>query len=201
MVLITGCRGFIGRHVEGVGFTGDVRDKQSILDQTEGITGIVHLASVSSNYSCERRIMDTITTNLTGVLNVLEVAYEKKLWVVFVSTYQVESCTLYGLSKLMGEELCRVFKDKGLAVSTVRLPIVFGENDREHKVVTKLIGQVTRGEQVDIRTDEKLDFMYVQDAVDLIECTVDVIKGKSPRNYTLTELTDAIEKVLVSKEV
>ncbi len=195
-ILITGSKGFIGNRLKGKTFEGDIRQINLLLDQVENVNGIVHLAAVSGKKRCSEYPYECITTNVLGTLNILDVALLKKIWVLFISTYQIKEHQLYSLSKLLCEELCKLYKEKGLNVRILRLPIVYGENDKSHKVVTKIINEIKSGIEPIADNDEKFYFMYVDDAVKEIENQVDVIQGGHEEKYSITDLITGIKKCL-----
>jgi nucleoside-diphosphate-sugar epimerase len=196
-ILITGKDGFIGSRVKGgKAFRGRLENYKDVLREAEDVSGIIHLAAKSNARLCEADPIGCFGSNVLGVYNVLMAALEKKIWVLFISSYQVREKNLYGLSKLMGEELCRIFQDKGVRVKILRLPIVYGPGDRTDKVVTKIIGELRRGIQPKISTDKKFYFIYVDDVAKIIENEVDVIEGKFGRQFSLHELVDSIRKCL-----
>lgn len=196
-VLITGHQGFIGRRIKGGQvFAGQIQNFTDVHKQTEEIEGIIHLAAKSSRSRCDKDPRQCIMTNLIGLSNILEVALERNIWVLFISTYQIKECHLYGLSKLMGEELCRLYKKRGVNVKIIRLPVVYGPGDRLDKMVAKFIEQCRRGEEPEINTDEKFHFLYVDDVARMIESEVDIIYNGFGQKYSLRELRDGIMECL-----
>jgi len=196
-ILITGGAGFIGSRLKGGKiFKGKIENSNSLLKQLTGVKGIVHLAAISHHRACSAEAKKCVQTNLLGLINVLEAALKKKIWVLFISTYAVKEPNLYGLTKLMGEELCRIYQVKGLKVKILRLPIVYGPNDRPDKVVTKIINQIKNGVTPQINTNEKFHFAIVDDAAEMIENEVAVISGGRGKKYSLHDLVSGIRKCL-----
>jgi len=196
-VLITGGTGFIGSTLKfGKNYTGRLTDIDTLAVETTNCKGIVHLAAISNKRLCEAYPDKCISTNLLGLCNVLELALQRRMWVLFVSTFQVKDRNLYGLTKLLGEELCRLYQSKGLKVKILRLPIVYGPHDKTDKVVTKITNEVQQGIETKIVTNDKFYFLYVSDAAKLIENEVRVICGKSKKKYTLTDLVTGLKRTL-----
>lgn len=195
-ILIIGKNGFIGKRIKGgKAFEGRIVLYELII-QSIGVKGIVHLAAVTNKRDCYDDPKSCIQSNLLALCDVLEVALNKHLWVLFISTYQVREKNLYGLSKLFGEELCRVYKNKGLKVKILRLPIVYGPNDKEDKIVTKIIREMRDGVRPKIRTNDKFYFSYVDDIARRIENEVDILSGGFGKKYSLINLTNGIKKCL-----
>ncbi len=196
-VLITGKNGFIGKNISGgKEFVGNIANYMALDEQTNDVTGIVHLAAKSCNARCEEDPVGCINANLIGLCNILSIALSKKLWVLFISTFQVKEINLYGLTKLTGEELCRLYQKKGVKVNILRLPIVYGANDRKHKVVTKIINELKNEIEPTINTVEKFNFVYVKDVAHIIENEVDVMELGFGGNYTLHDLVSGIKECL-----
>ena len=206
-ILITGRegfnneKGFIGKEIQGgTSFTGDIRKLKEVKKQSKGTQGIVHLAGIAGWRLCKADPRQCISVNMLGTLNVLEAAKENKCWVIFISTYQIKETSLYGMSKLIGEELCRLYKHHhGVKVHIIRLPLVYGPNDKPFKVVTAFINQVEKGKEPKVNTDEKFLFTYVNDVAKIIENEVDIIIGGKGKRYSLYDLTEGIKKCLDKK--
>jgi len=199
-VLITGSLGFIGKHIEGGKiFYGDINDYGSLFNQAENTVGIVHLACKSNKRKCEKDIRATLYSNLFGMCNVLDVALARNIWVLFISTYQVKEQTIYGLSKLMGEEICRLYQKKGVKIHIIRFPIVYGKNENSDKLVSKFIAQLKQGIEPKIETDEKFYFLYVTDAIKIIENEVEVLQTGFGKKYSLIDLSEGIKKCLLTE--
>jgi len=195
-VLITGKNGFIGKRIKGGrAFKGRI-SRLNILAQADGIKGIVHLAALSNKRSCDNDPGKCIDSNLRVLCDILEAALFKGMWVLFISTYQIKERNLYGLSKLFGEELCRLYQNKGLGVSILRLPIVYGPNDKSDKVVTKFINILKEGNAPKINTKENFYFTYIDDIVKRIESEVDFSSGRLGKKHSLIDLTEGIQRCL-----
>lgn len=195
-ILITGHKGFIGSRLAGKKFIGRIENYQTLLSQAEGCDGIMHLAAISHHQACAANPRECLKTNLIGLCNGLETALKKNLWFLFISTYAVKEPNLYGLTKLCGEELCRLYQAKGVKVRILRLPIVYGPNDRPDKVVTKIINQLRDGIKPKINTNKKFHFAYVDDAAKIIENEVQVISGGRGKKYSLRDLIKGIKECL-----
>ncbi len=196
-ILITGKKGFIGRNIDGgKEFIGNIANYMDVDKATNDVLGIVHLAAKSSKTKCEENYRECINSNLIGLCNILDIAFKKKLWVLFASTFQVKEPTLYGLTKLLGEELCRLYKKKGLRVSIIRLPIIYGPNDRVNKVVTKIINELKMGKEPVVHNHLEFNFLYVKDAAKRIESEVNVLEGGFGMEYTIRDLISGIKECL-----
>lgn len=195
-VLITGADGFVGRSLKGgKHFRGDITNRFDF--NLRGVKGIVHLAAKASPRRCEADPEGCLRSNLFGLLNVLQLALEHKIWVLFISSFQVRERNLYGLSKLMGEELCRIYKRRGLKVRIIRLPIIFGPND---PATAKYVNRILRGENPKLRGKRRFHMLFIRDAMRFIEGEVDILeRGVFGKKVTLTEFKTAVEACLNSK--
>lgn len=155
-ILITGDKGFIGRHLreyliargyEVVGY--DLVDRKDVryMKPTDlsGIDFVFHLAAQAK---VPLSIQDPVLThdhNVNGTFNVLYCAWRAKIKrVIFASSSSVygnqnklpinENATPkplspYGIQKLTGEHYCRVFSELyGLSTISLRYFNVYGEN-------------------------------------------------------------------------
>lgn len=196
-ILITGKSGFIGSKIEGgKAYTGDLLDYAVLWMETMAAEGIVHLAAKSNRTACEADPKRCIESNLIGLCNLLDVARKRNIWVIYISTFQVRDRNIYGLTKLAGEELCRLYQKMGLKVAIIRLPIVYGPGDRDYKVVTTIVNELKAGRDPAIATDDKFYFAYVDDVAKIIENEVTILQGGFGKPYTLRDLKEGIKALL-----
>jgi nucleoside-diphosphate-sugar epimerase len=196
-ILVTGKRGFIGKQlIIGKAFRGRLGNYKTLLQQTKDSEGIIHLASSSNKRKCEFNPKKCIDSNLLGLCNVLEVALKRNLWVLFISTFQIKEQNLYSLTKLVGEELCRIYQKKGLKVKILRLPIIYGPEDKLDKIVTKFINEIKNGIEPKINNSKKFYFVYVNDIARVIENEVSILKGNFGTKCSLLELKEGIKECL-----
>lgn len=179
-----------------------------IVDK-HGITQIYHLAAILSAKG-EENPQWAWNLNMTGLLNVLELAKEKQIkkvyWpssiAVFGPTTPVDNTpqdtvmdpnTVYGISKQAGERWCEYYHEKyGVDVRSLRYPGLIGYKslpgggttdyavDIYHKALT--------GEQFTCFLDKGtyLPMMYMPDAIkatiDLMQAPADQVKVRSSYN-------------------
>lgn len=124
----------------------DVLDAARLAALVErfGITQIFHLAALLSATG-ETRPLQAWTLNMNGLLNVLELARERKLRVFWPSSIAafgphtpavetpqlaiMDPTTMYGISKQAGERLCEYYFTKfGVDVRSLRYPGVISYN-------------------------------------------------------------------------
>jgi len=167
----------------------DVRELTNLNSKVQGVNGIIHLAAVSRVKLAYEDPITCINTNVKGMINVLESArsqnYEKEPpWVIFGSSREVfgelknlpatettfrNPINVYGVSKLSGEELCRVYSNNfGLKARILRFSNVYtGINDHLDRVIPRFIFQASRNEDLVINGsgNEIFDFTYISDTI------------------------------------
>jgi nucleoside-diphosphate-sugar epimerase len=100
------------------------------------------------------------------------------------------------MTKLVGEELCRIYQNEGLKVKILRLPIVYGPDDRHHKVATRIMNAIKSGFKAKIDNKKKFYFAYVTDIAKVIENEVDMMMGNIGKKSSLMTLDEGIRKFL-----
>lgn len=174
-VLVTGARGFIGRHVVGRlerrgnevlaagSDTGDAQLREWALQAD----AVVHLAGVNrpADESEFARVNRDLTVRLLGWLR--EKPAQPRL--VFSSSTQAELANPYGVSKLEAENaLAGYAEDAGGSVVVLRLANVFGSGCRPNynSVVATFCHNVARGLPCSISDPEReIAFAYIDDVV------------------------------------
>ena len=167
----------------------DVRDFSALQSKVLGISGIIHLAAVSRVKIAHENPLECVNTNIGGIINVLESARLIRTdnnypWVIFGSSREVygesailpvnelstrKAINVYGVSKLSGEELCKVYSENyGLKVRVLRFSNVYtGKNDHLDRVIPKFILQAFNEEDLIINGtgEEIFDFTYINDTI------------------------------------
>lgn len=111
---------------------GDIRDKQQVDEAMQGVDLVVHTAAALPLYSPE----DIYSTDIDGIRNVLQSAYEHKVARVvhisstavygipdhhpLVETDRLQGVGPYGEAKIVAEEICAEFRAKGMCVPIIR---------------------------------------------------------------------------------
>jgi len=225
-VFVTGGNGFIGSHVvrrlvdqghsvrcllrkasktdriEGARYQrieGDVRDIESVRAGMKDCDAVVHLASLSNWNDIDSPLMTEVV--IGGTKNILEVAKEQKLRVVFVSSVlavngstepktfdESAEWTLadgklsYSHCKRAAEKLCLdAFKDEGVPVVIVNPAEVYGPQDTELITACNLL-DFARSKPVLVCTGGT-SVVYVEDVAAAIAAAVQ--KGRPGERYIL----------------
>lgn len=182
----------------------DVRSFRVLLSYARGMDGIIHLAAVSRvkwGFENPRKCVDV---NIRGTENVLEVARSlttasgNKPWVIFGSSREVFGevpelpadettvrmpLNVYGITKLAGEELCKIYSDNYLLKTRVlRFSNVYSSpHDHLDRVVPKFITAAAQNKPITIHGsgDEFFDFTYIDDAADGVWRCIGELNKKS----------------------
>ncbi|GAB4263886.1 SDR family oxidoreductase [Deferrisoma sp.] len=167
---------------------GDVRDPETCREACEGVDYVLHEAALGS---VPRSIEDPALSNecnVTGTLNLLVAARDagvKRLVFAASSSAYGDTPTLpkvedmrpqplspYALTKLAGEEYCRLFFELyGLETVSLRYFNVFGKRQDPFStyaaVIPKFVSALLRGEPPEIYGDgeQTRDFTYIADVV------------------------------------
>jgi|APHM01.1.fsa_nt_gi Nucleoside-diphosphate-sugar epimerases len=175
----------------------DIRDQalESILTEFDPDT-IYHLAALHYIPYCNANPEEAFEVNVMGTRNILNVARQLDSLsnIVFASTAAVypprdeanhESTTtgpmdIYGRTKLIGEDLCRLFaQETNVSITAARLFNVYGPNETNEHLIPAILQQVRAGRR-DIELGNlspKRDFIHVDDAARALECLGTQFKG------------------------
>lgn len=146
-----------------------------------------HLAAVANPGYAERSPIDAIEANILGTLALLQRVKTRKMFlfssssnVYGESTKQLSEMdatrpiNVYGVTKLAAEELIRVYGRKvGLNYTILRFFTLYGPGAAPIYIIPQICIQALRDRNIVIRDGTvRRDFLYVEDAVDLILCIV-----------------------------
>lgn len=179
-----------GRHQELLYETLDVTDAKRLADvvQRHGIGDIYHLAAALSAKG-EEHPEWAWNLNMTGLLNVLEVARQAKLSKVFwpssIAAFgpstprdnapqvgAMDPKTIYGISKLAGEHWCSWYAEKyGLGIRSLRYPGLIshsaepGGGTTDYAIQALFAAAAGRDFTCFLDAETTLPMMYMPDAV------------------------------------
>ena len=175
---------------------GDVRDPLFLAPALQGVRYVLHFAAIPSVVRSVEDPMATNNANITGTLNLLQLAREAGVErVVFSSSSSVygnsevlpkhegmkpEPLSPYALSKLAGEHYCRMFYELyGLKTFALRYFNVFGPQQNPKSdyaaVIPLFIDALRHDRAPTVHGDggQTRDFTYVEDvaAANIAACT------------------------------
>ncbi len=211
---------------------GDVMKLHQFIDHMEGVDGAVNLAAYMS-LGFSQNPWDAIDVNIKGHLNFLESARLNNVGkVVFASSSAVygfgigggideamphstegvpAGAAAYGSSKIIGEQLCRMYKQKyDLDYLALRFSTVYGEG-QHHRAANALYiietyERLMRGERPQLFGDgtESKDFTYVGDVARAIlmalesDATDEAMNISGGRSIMTKELVQMITNIVGS---
>ncbi len=124
-------------------FQGDLNDRQILNRAMKGCDTVFHLAAYANIWSKDKR--QAWNTNVAGTKNILEAALQNNIKkIVFTSTAAIlppspsgeaidenapwpeKFLTDYETTKMMAEQLCQEYSQKGLNIVIVNPPRIFG---------------------------------------------------------------------------
>jgi UDP-glucose 4-epimerase len=164
-------------------FTGSVLDKSALSQALKGCTDVIHLAAVLGVKNTETNNLNCLEINIKGTENILSASISEKISkFIFTSSSEVygeplslpisetsitQGKTLYGISKLAGEEFVKGYAQRypALDYSILRLFNSFGPYQVGQFVVQKFIQNALQEKPIVINGDgmQKRAFCYVDD--------------------------------------
>lgn len=199
---------------------GDIRDTSIVNEVMEGCDAVIHLAALASVPASFKNPVETYEVNFMGTQNVLEAALQHKVKkVTFASSSAVYGDTEilpiteenpdnplspYGLSKLLGEKLCRFYNTAfGLPVVIFRFFNVYGPRQNPFSeysaVIPKFLSIIEDGGTPTIFGDgeQTRDFIYISDLVHAHELAIGSFKTTEHTEITEEEFKkQSVESVL-----
>ena len=198
----------------------NILDKERLhqVVEEQEVTQIYHLAAILSAKG-EQNPLKTWEINMQGLFNILEAAKEFKLDKVFfpssiaifgkttptVNTPQhtvAEPATVYGMSKIAGENWCQYYHEKyGLDIRSVRYPGIIGHGQKPGGGTTdyavEIYHKAVNQEDFECFLSENtmLPMMYMEDAIngtiDIMEAPAEKIKVRTSYNLSGMSFTPA----------
>ena len=168
---------------------GDISNSLDVDKALEGIDFLFHFAGTLLLTSAKNP-RECLINNINGMFNLMEAFVEhdvKKLVysssisiygsskekILMKEDYPLRNRTMYGASKIVGEQFCRVFNDMvGLNYLALRYSSVYGPRQHYEGVYPRLImhslDRIEKGlsPQIEGRGDEVQDFIYVEDVAE-----------------------------------
>jgi len=208
----------------------DVTDASRIVEIVDqhGITQIYHLAAILSAKGEERPLW-AWDLNMTGLLNVLEIARTKNLkkiyWpssiAVFGPNTPVDNTpqhtvmdpnTVYGISKQAGERWCEYYHEKyGVDVRSIRYPGLIGYKSLPGGGTTDYAVEIYHNAlkkepfECFLSEDTALPMMYMPDAIkatiDLMQAPAEQVKVRSSYNVSAISFSPKEIVAAIKKQI
>jgi len=207
---------------------GDIRDKENLIKAMKNVDIVFHNAAFVSIRGSFEKVGETLESNFVGTLNVLEACVEcgvKKI--IFASSMDVygepeyvpvdeehplKTKSPYGLSKITGELLCKLFKDNHeLDYIVLRYFNTYGTRQTLSSyvgVTTIFINQALKREPLTIHGDGKQtrDYIWVNDVAQAnvlaaFSDTTGIFNIGSGKEVSVNQIADMIINRLGGKKV
>ncbi len=165
---------------------GDIRDRELVESLVADADVVYHQAAQAGVRTSVDNPHKTTEINVMGTLNVLEAAssssvervvmassssvYGKPESLPYEETHPRTPVSPYGVSKVTGEELARVYYElHGLPTVALRYFTVYGPRMRPNMAISNFVSRCTNGESPIIYGDgsQTRDFTYIEDIVDV----------------------------------
>lgn len=237
-ILVTGGNGFIGSHVvdnllkkghkvtvfdrfgksptlwKNVSqFTGDIKDKESVIEAVSRHDGVLHLAGLLGTSESVTTPDQGVEVNIKGALNVYEAARKFKTPCVAITVGNYTWNNTYAITKYTAERFALMYnKEFGTKISVVRGLNVYGERQKHvpvRKVVPNFVIAALKNEPIEIYGDgeQLLDLIYVKDTAEILVRALlldhgiynSVFEAGSGEPITVNELANLIINISSSK--
>lgn len=219
-VLVTGGAGFLGSHISDelsnrghkVTITdlkesswirpdqemvvGDITNKNFLKKVMEGKDVVYHLAALADLNVAKTRPVDTVSTNVLGTVNLLDIAVQNNIKrVVFASSVYVYSREggFYRCSKQACENYIEEFNNVyGLEYTILRYGSLYGPRTSESNGVYRLLKQAMENGEVKHRgtPSDKREYIHVLDAAKL---SVDILDDKYQNTHVVITGNDVLK--------
>jgi len=172
----------------------------------EDIDVIFHLAALARIQPSLKNPLETVDANVTGTLNVLELARKHNTPVIYAGSSSFHHGlygSAYAWSKHAGEQLCKLYSEVyGLNTSICRFYNVYGPHQLEDGTYSTVLGIFERQRRNDeLLTitgtgEQRRDFTHVDDIVDgLYRCIgkefkAEVFELGRGVNHSINEIAD-----------
>jgi UDP-glucose 4-epimerase len=197
---------------------GDVQDRRIVSEAGSESELIFHLAAHTRVPESVKDPINDMKTNILGTLNILELARERGIPVVYASSgavygnpryvpmdeeHALEPLSPYGISKLTGEKYCRSYSELyGIKTAVVRFSNVFGPANRK-AVVYGFISGILQNKAITVygSGEQKRDFIYVKDVVQgllLAAGKTGTYNISTGNGTTINRLADMLQETLGS---
>jgi UDP-glucose 4-epimerase len=208
---------------------GCITSKKDLQNAFNNVDGCIHLAAIPSVENSLHDWSWCNKVNLYGTINVFDIASKLNTPVIYSSSAAVygnhkqlpllernsSPITPYGLDKLTCERQAKLFeKYRNLQCIGLRFFNVYGSGQNENSLYSGVISifmrAIMNNQTINIHGDgsQKRDFIYIDDVVDSIYKSIQLIKNKkygrvynvcSGRTTSILELAEAIYDIIGTK--
>lgn len=209
---VTGYSGFIGSHlldrlarevdlevirIEDASF----KNTEELKNAINNCDTIVHLAGMNRG---DEKAVYSVNIELAKTLVACLEELKKCPHLIFSSSILTSTDTAFGRAK---KEACKIFdvwsSKNGAPLSLLTIPNVFGDRGKPfyNSVVATFCHQLTHGEQPKIIKDREVEFIYINDLIEIIVNFIkkppkgtDNVRISETKMITVSELLSTLEK-------
>lgn len=182
-------------------YSGSILEKSALLNASQKVDAIFHLGAMLGVKNTENDKLKCLEVNVEGTKNVLDACVSSNIKkIIFASSSEVygepnenpiteqtatQGKTVYGISKLLGEELCKAYNQKfGLKYSILRYFNCYGPRQENNFVIPNFIHNVKNNKSPLIfGTGNQLrSYTFVSDTA---KATLECLTNKKSDNKTL----------------
>jgi len=194
MILVTGANGMVGSYINWKDTiktdkdTFDVTNKNHLFIYKQiPLTAIVHLAAETDLEFCEREPQRAFEVNTFGTYNVLQLAMEKDIPFVYISTAGIfdgkkpiaytetdipNPINVYGASKWCGDLVVKTYPKHYIFRASWMMG---GGPEKDKKFVSKIMNKVKQGEKIIYGIGDILGSpTYAKDLIDRVKMALDL---------------------------
>jgi len=163
----------------------DILDYDSLSEKVKDVDIVIHLAAINKTNESIVENRKMLDTNAMGTFNVMNLAKERNAEVVIYASsaavygmqekfpikedFNLNPSSLYGLSKLIGEQICKLIFTKSNKIFILRFGNVYGPRQGLGFVIPDMFSRALKGDFEVKYSDSTRDFIYVDDATDAIQ--------------------------------
>ena len=199
----------------------DIRNPLDLIKFTQDFKPevVIHLAAMVSRVTCEKSAVETISSNLLGLTNIIEVCklYNSKL--IYFSTSEIygniggllsedrtdiDPNNRYGLTKLLGEKLVEYEVKHGNLKAISLRPFMFYDEDESFgenrsAMIRFMEAAILKNQKINVHRNSKRNWTHTRDAVKLIEKSiyVDQYEAINIANDEVVDMVDFAKKINV----
>ncbi|ALS01637.1 hypothetical protein ATZ33_09720 [Enterococcus silesiacus] len=203
-VVVTGASGFLGKQVvkdlkkiSSIELISLTRNKNadfytdyslnSLNRWFENADVVVHLAAKRGRGVTFEDYNENVLLSEKVVIASKENSIGKFIYISSISAYSDSNllpwrendspspCSFYGLSKVVGEEICRLhLNSTETSLYILRLAHVFGPNEKNNYMINLFIRQALNKQELSLTnlTEDKREFIYIKDVIKAIRMTI-----------------------------
>ena len=206
---------------------GDIRDAELLDNLFEDVDAVVHLAAIPGLVRCNENPEEAVSVNVYGTYQVLEAARKQGVKKVIFSSsaasygiprslpvkedHPLNPMNLYGVTKLAGEKLMRVYYDNfNIETVTLRFGNIYGVGlfSRDNTVIPKFVRMGLEGNTLTIYGDgsSTREYVHVDDVVQsIMRATSSTGKGGEAYNVgghsiKIRDIADKVTKAILETQ-